>query len=52
MRLTSNYHWQVRISNVIVNGVSITLTNTKDAILDTGTSLTYVPVDEYNQIYA
>lgn len=33
---------------VTVGDVTITLYQSKDAILDSGTSLTYVPTAEYN----
>jgi hypothetical protein len=50
MPLTSNYHWQVGLISVVVGSVNIRLTVSLHAILDSGTSLTYIPSDEYNQI--
>lgn len=51
MKLSSSYHWQVTLTNVIVNNARITLSKSKDAILDSGTSLTYIPTDEFTQVY-
>eukprot|EP00347_Sterkiella_histriomuscorum_P009776 403339937 len=51
IKLSSNYHWQTSLTNVIINGQQIPLSKSKDAILDSGTSLTYIPADEYNAIY-
>jgi hypothetical protein len=50
MPLTSSQHWQVGLSSAQVGDTSINLVVSKDAILDTGTSLTYVPSAEFNQI--
>lgn len=47
MRLSSVYHWQVSMSNVVINGISISLKVSKDSILDSGTSLTYIPSYEF-----
>ncbi|CDW83186.1 pepsinogen a [Stylonychia lemnae] len=52
LKLTSTYHWQVALTNVIINGVSIPLSKSKDAILDSGTSLTYIPTVEYKTIFS
>ena len=50
MSLTSNYHWQVAMPEASINGEKIALSVSKHAILDSGTSLTYVPTNEYQQV--
>ncbi len=43
-------HWEVALTKVSINGIAINLTISKDAVLDSGTSLTYLPLSEYQQI--
>ena len=50
MNLTSNYHWQVGFVACKVGTTNITLNVSTDVILDSGTSLTYIPTAEYNQV--
>ncbi|CDW71316.1 pepsinogen a [Stylonychia lemnae] len=51
LKLTSPYHWQVALSNVIINGVAIPLTKSKNAVLDSGTSLIYIPSGDYQNVF-
>ena len=48
MSLTSTNHWQVGLAGCKIGTTNMTMTST-DAILDSGTSLTYIPTAEYNQ---
>lgn len=50
--LTSAQHWQVGFIGVMVGKVSVSLSVSKDAVLDSGTSLTYLPTAEYNTVIA
>lgn len=50
MSLSSGYHWQVTLSKLSVGNTSIPLTVSKDAILDSGTSLTYIPGSEFTSV--
>lgn len=47
MKLDNSDHWEVALTRVTVNGTSINLTVSKEAIFDTGTSLTYLPLSEF-----
>ncbi len=46
LKLTSKNHWQVSLNGVKVGNTSIDI-KAKDAIFDSGTSLTYIPISEY-----
>jgi hypothetical protein len=50
--LTSVYHWQVGMSQVTCGTTSVSLTASKHVVFDSGTSLTYIPSQEYNQIFS
>jgi hypothetical protein len=52
MPLTSNNHWQVAFRGVLIGMTEIQLTQSKNVIFDTGTSLTYVPSNEYQLVIA
>jgi hypothetical protein len=42
-------HWQVPMSNILANGVALTM-QAKSAILDSGTSLIYLPTQDYDTL--
>lgn len=48
--LTGTLHWQIEISDLILNGESYFSGATSRAILDTGTSFITVPTSEFNKI--
>lgn len=46
----SYYYWQVKITDLLVQGDSVFSDTYKIAILDSGTSLTVVPLKEMTKI--
>jgi len=48
MNISSDYHWEVLISNVTVGSTPISLSRSRTAVLDTGSSLSYLPLAEYS----
>jgi hypothetical protein len=47
MPLTSTKYWQVAFSGLLVGIKEILLVQSKNAVFDTGTSVTFVPSIEY-----
>jgi hypothetical protein len=52
MPLTASTKWQVAFGGLLVGTTEITLTSSKYVIFDSGSSLTYVPSNEYRAIIA
>ncbi len=50
MDLVSKSHWEVRLSNVKVRGQNIHIKATTSAVLDSGTSLNYLPMSDYDNV--
>ena len=48
--LTGTQHWQIEITDLILNGESFFSGITSRAILDTGTSFITVPTSDFHQI--
>ena len=47
MKINSRYHWQVKLYQVKVDDTFLALTS-KKIIFDSGSSLIYLPSQEYN----
>ena len=47
MPITSDHHWEVKLYNIKIDNDTVNQTVSK-AMFDTGSSLTYIHVKEYN----